>query len=409
MTRKLLSVCLGSLALVRSAALDAQTVGLEVDAGRFDRINTPVSVEVPKSLRGAAALIILRDDGGVKHPVEVQRDASGSTIHWIVRDKLAAGSKRSYTLMAGELPKSAKPGASYIECTNDGSALLFRSGGRRLLQYNTAIVKPPGKPDPLYDRSGYIHPVWTPSGRVMTNDFPPAHKHHHGIWFPWTNTTFEGRKVDFWNSKKAEGRIEHTGLDTFGAGSVFGWFRVGHRFLDLKAPGGPKAVLSESWDVRIYAIADYYLFAIVSVQNAVTDAPLELKKYRYGGMGFRGSGQWEGPGDNCKFLTSEGKTRKDGHATTARWCEVYGIIDGAPAGTTILCHPSNFRFPQNMRIHPSEPFFNWSPCQAGDFKIEKGKPYVSRYRYYVHDGDVDAKVSERLWNDYASPPKVTVK
>ena len=46
------------------------------------------------------------------------------------------------------------------------------------------------------------------------------------------------------------------------------------------------------------------------------------------------------------------------------------------AGIGFLCHPDNFRAPQNMRIHPSEPFFNFAPCQTGDFDIAPGKPYV---------------------------------
>ena len=46
------------------------------------------------------------------------------------------------------------------------------------------------------------------------------------------------------------------------------------------------------------------------------ESPLVLKEYRYGGLGFRGSGEWEGA-EGVEFLTSEGKTRKDGHATAA--------------------------------------------------------------------------------------------
>jgi len=41
--------------------------------------------------------------------------------------------------------------------------------------------------------------------------------------------------------------------------------------------------------------------------------------------------------------------------------------------------------------------------------IEPGKPYVARYRVIAADGPADAKEIERLWNDYANPPKVTVK
>ncbi|GIT77905.1 MAG: hypothetical protein Ct9H300mP32_2870 [Verrucomicrobiota bacterium] len=39
----------------------------------------------------------------------------------------------------------------------------------------------------------------------ITDDYPHNHKHHHGIWFPWTNTIFEGRKPDFWNMGNGTG------------------------------------------------------------------------------------------------------------------------------------------------------------------------------------------------------------
>jgi hypothetical protein len=182
-----------------------------------------------------------------------------------------------------------------------------------------------------------------------------------------------------------------------------------HNHIALKADGGPTVALREQWDVRIYAVTDPgFLFDLTSTQTCATDDPLILHEYRYGGIGYRGSGQWEGDGDKCKFLTSEGKTRADGHATRAKWCAIWQNIDGKPAGLAVLCHPDNFRFPQHMRIHPSEPFFNFAPCQGGEFKIEPGKPYISKYRFFVFDGEADATVCERVWNDYANPPAVRV-
>ncbi len=402
MNRTSLFLCLGVASC--GTFVTAEPVTLEVAAGKHLRVDTPVSWELPGLLRGAGSFRLLRIDTREPLPVDVQKGLLDGRVRWILDGEMAPGSTRRYRLIPGPVVSPGPTAGSYVECTNDGRSILFRVGGRRVLGYNQAIVKPPGPPDPVYDRSGYIHPVWTPSGRILTNDFPAQHKHHHGIWFPWTNTSFEGRKVDFWNSGKRQGRVENTGVSSFGSGRVFGWLRVRHRFVDLTAPEGAKPALLETWDVRIYALDGHFLFDVESVQTCASDSPLKLHRYRYGGLGFRGSGQWEG--EHCHFLTSEGKTRKDGHATTSRWCDVHGKIDGAAAGVTVMCHPGNFRFPQNMRIHPSEPFFNYAPCQAGDFLIEPGKPYVSRYRFHVHDGRVGADVCERLWRDYAEPPVV---
>jgi len=151
-----------------------------------------------------------------------------------------------------------------------------------------------------------------------------------------------------------------------------------------------------------------YVFDWMSTQTCASDSPLVLPKYHYGGLGYRGSRQWEDK-SNCIFLTSEGKDRSNGNETTGRWCWVGGKVDGQMAGVAILCHPDNFRFPQPMRLNPDEPFFCFAPSQGGEWRIEPGKPYVARYRFVVADGPADAKEIERLWNDYARPPTVAVK
>ena len=73
-----------------------------------------------------------------------------------------------------------------------------------------------------------------------------------------------------------------------------------------------------------------------------------------------------------------------------------------------MCHPGNFRAPQPVRLHPHKPYFCFAPMQLGDFEITLGRNFASRYRFYAHSGPVNAEESERLWQDYAEPPKVRV-
>jgi len=192
---------------------------------------------------------------------------------------------------------------------------------------------------------------------------------------------------------------------------VHGGLRARHRFIDLTAPE-PVTALNETWEVRAYAppsgSASYWMFDLVSEQRCATANGLKLPEYRYGGIGIRGNWAWNGK-DKTMFLTSEGETdREKGHATRGRWCDMAGMVDGSRVGIAILCHPDNFRAPQPMRIHPTEPFFNFAPQQAGDMEIKPGEKYVSRYRFVVHDGPPDKAELDRLWNDYAYPPAVRV-
>jgi hypothetical protein len=150
----------------------------------------------------------------------------------------------------------------------------------------------------------------------------------------------------------------------------------------------------------------FFVFDLMLTQEAASQSPLILPKYYYGGLGVRGHGEWDGKG-NAFFLTSEGKDVSNGNETRGRWGHMGGKIDGKLAGIAILDSPQNFRHPQPMRLHPSEPFFCFAPSQMGDWWIEPGKPYTARYRFVVSDGGPDKELIERVWNDFAEP--VTVK
>ncbi len=297
-----------------------------------------------------------------------------------------------------------KPAKVRAECVDDGKTLTLKVDGKNALRYNYAVVE---QPDPVFSRSGYLHPIWTPGGKIITNDSPPNHLHHHGLWSAWTSSEFEGRKSNFWESKEKQGRIECVKVESTYSGPVCAGFTARHKFINLNAPGGEKVALEELWEVRVYALSDRFLFDLTSTQTCATDQPLVIKEYRYGGIGFRGSAEWEGKA-GAEFLTSEGKTRVDGHATRAKWCVEGGKVAGAEASIGFLCHPSNFRFPQPMRIHPDEPFFNWAVPQGGDFSIEPGKPYVARYRFVVMDGKPEAEAMNAAWSAYGEPMKPSI-
>lgn len=302
-------------------------------------------------------------------------------------------------LLLLQAPAPATP--PRVDCVDDGKSLLLTVGGKSVLRYNHAVVE---QPDPVFSRSGYLHPIWTPAGKIITNDSPPNHLHHHGIWSAWTSSEFEGRKSNFWESKEKQGRVECVKVEETWSGAESGGFRARHRFINLNGPAGPKVALEEVWEVRVYPQTDRYLFDLISTQTAATDRPLVIKEYRYGGVGFRGSADWEGK-TGVDFLTSEGKGRVEGHATKASWVLASGKIGGDVASIGFLCHPSNFRYPQPLRIHPDEPFFNWAVPQGGDFSIEPGKPYISRYRFVVSDGKPSAEQMAGLWSAYGNEIK----
>jgi hypothetical protein len=406
-------------AVVAAGADDPRAVTVEVGAGAHERRDTPVVFPLPASLRRDRTFTLESLDDHKAVPVQATSGESPEVV-WIEHGPLPAGAKRRYRLAPAPSGEPAK-GAPAVSFRVTPEVLSLELDGRRVLDYHVAVAEPPRGIDPVYRRSGFIHPLTTRSGIVVTEDFPPEHAHQHGVFFAWVNTTYDGRHVDFWNQRERTGRVgrdpSRPGPD-FVNGPVFGEFRDALHHDDLTAPGGPEPVLTEAWVVRAYNIPGVVVLDFESRQTCAGSKPLTLNQYHYGGMGVRGNGRWfdrtargNAPPDPARsgrsdFLTSEGKHRPDGNHTRPRWVDLSGEVDGRVGGVTVLDHPGNFRFPQPVRLHPNMPYFCFAPTVLGAFEIAPGRPYTSRYRIVTHDGPPDPAATERLWNDLADPPQV---
>ncbi|NND97746.1 MAG: sulfatase-like hydrolase/transferase, partial [Pirellulaceae bacterium] len=309
-----------------------------------------------------------------------------------------------------------------IQCTETSDEIIAKYGDKTVLRYKKSIQIAPLGISSVYDRSGYIHPVVTPGGIEVTGDFAADHPHQHALFNAWTNTTFDGRFVDFWNQKAQLGRVSH--LEVVAVDRDQFTIKLLHEA--LTGTDGPESVLEESWTVQIRSMVDKaFVFDILSKQTCVAKSPLTINEYHYGGMGIRGNNQWfsqEGtdalkayekqrnrdastpfpPLDvtRHRFVTREGKRRFDGNHSRAQWVDLSGLVDGKMAGIAVMAHPTNFRYPQPVRLHPSKPYFCYAPMVLGEFKIQPGETYISRFRYVVHDGDLPRKTIEAAWQDF---------
>ena len=380
---------------------------IAVSAGKHERTDTPVSVSLKgvAGLSGREELRLEEVTGGRRRPVVSQLiPGDEPRLSWILTGRTAAGTSRAYELVSGEPVKAA----GSVNLNVGEKALEITCGGTKVLRYNHATVPAPKGQSKLYDRSGFIHPLWSPGGAVLTGIHPGDHYHHLGLWHPWTKTKFEGRSVDFWNLKAGNGTMRFKEWGSVASGPVFGAFRAIQEHVDLSAPGGEKVVLTEKFDVRVWNAAPkdaYWLMDYTTTQRCASQSPLELAQYRYGGFGFRATTEWNK--DNSDYLTSEGKTRKDGHATRARWCITQGKTSKGEAGIVFLSHPENYEHPEPMRIWPQGPiFFNFCPIQKKARTLEPGNDYVLKYRLCIFHGKADARQAERVWRDFAEPPAV---
>ncbi len=400
----------GFLCLTAAAGLEAaggSDVAAEiiVDAGKLTRIDTPVSASlasIPLPLDSGFRLEEIK--GKESRPVASQIEpGSEPRLWWILSGTTRAGSKRHFRLVRKQA--EIEP---IVRTLLHERSLEIVAGTDKVLRYHHAPVPPPEGVHEKYQRSAFIHPLWSPSGEALTRTHPPDHIHHMGLWSPWTKTEFEGRSVDFWNLGQGQGTVRFVRFLTRTAGPVFGGFSALQEHFDRSAPEGGKAALNEEYEVKVFPAGEGkgWLLDFITTQSCASESPLKLFKYRYGGFGFRAAESW----NKGNYLTSEGRKREDGHATRARWCHVFGPTAKGPAGILFMSHPQNHEHPEPVRIWNNRPeiFFNFCPVQQSDWILVPGRQYVQRYRLHVHDGTLSADDAERLWNDYAHPPKTEV-
>ncbi len=383
-------------AAAATASAGARDYRITVAAADVDRAAVVVRFALPADAPRPASL----HDG--REPVPLQLGGDGTAT--FVVERQAAGEARTFVLGGG-----LTAGEGGVTVKREPGRLRLALGGAALFDYQMDKEALP-RPDiaPEYKRAGYLHPIYTASGVVVSDDYPKQHVHHHGIWTPWTKTRFQGRSPDFWNMGAKTGTVEFVALDRTWEGPVHGGFAARHRFVDLSAPQ-PVTALHETWEVTAYRVPGAVrVFDLVLTQTCATDDPLILPTYQYGGFGFRGRGEWYGA-SNAFFLTSEGETdRVKANAQRMRWVHLWGRLESGPAGLAVLGHPENFRAPQPVRVHPREPYVSFIPSQLGDWQIDPGRPYVARYRFVAADGPPDRARLDALWHGYATPVRVTV-
>jgi len=369
-----------------------------VAAGALARDHTIVSFPLPDR---AGQSLVLKDAQNAELPLQVASDGTAT----FVLPALAAGQTATLAVAA---PTAPLPVA--IDVVQEENGIRFVNGTNNMLRFQTQGVLPAGAA-PMYLRGGYIYPFYTPAGGIPTDDYPPSHPHQHGIWTAWLSAEFAGHAINFWDfTGGAPGKVDFESLDGTWKGPVHSGLGAKLAHIDLSG-AQPVTALHEQWTITAYKTHDgtppYFVFDLTSKQEAATAMPVVINQATYSGFGMRGARPWVAAG--ATYLNSSGLDRTTGDNTASRWAYLGGTVAGKLVGAAMLGHPQNFRAPQKVRFNPTEPYWAFAPMRDGPFTIATGMPLSSRYRIVTLDGPVDAALLDRLWNDFANPPTVTVQ
>lgn len=289
---------------------------------------------------------------------------------------------------------------------NGDELVLSNPEGNALLTYRYTVKPAPEGVDPAFGRSGYIHPLQTPSGKVLTNIQPEDHRHHYGLWNPWTRIEYNDKIYDLWNLGDKKGTVRFVEFADVFADEQHAGFEAVHDHVIFN-DDAETTIMRENWRIAVSPLNENsYIVDIRSTLVPSTDEDVILKEYRYAGLGLRATPEWTN--QNSGVLTSTGKTREDADGSLERWAIMSGQLGDSKGGILFLSHPNNYNYPEPVRIWPinanggrGDEFFNFAPTKDKDWILEAGNSYTLQYRLVVFDGSMSADEAEGLWKSFA--------
>lgn len=299
--------------------------------------------------------------------------------------------------------------ADHAKIEDDGKSLQFQIDGKPVFSYNHQFIEPPMGIEKVYRRSGYIHPIYSPSGKMLTDDFSDDHAHQHGVFFAFVKAKTQESVVDFWNQHLKKGDVEHGRIVSIDAKKQVAKVQLNHvKLRHFKQPALTRKnketqlvkkihIFSETWTLSASKQFDCFVIELKSQIKNVTPKTVVIQKNHYGSFGIRGAGDWRKPNESkLKFTTSTGKKRKNGNQSPEQWAAMNGIVDRQRCGVAVICSQENFRFPQPVRLHPTMPYFSFAPMATEAFEIKSNEVFESKYRIVTFDGELMPETIERF-------------
>lgn len=286
----------------------------------------------------------------------------------------------------------------------DEDRALFKEANNSVLVYQIKPKSLQGE----FERSNYIHPLYTLDGLPITEDFPKDHLHHRGIFWAWHQLYInEDRIGDAWEIKDFEWEVENSMMikNAHGAATLKSTvFWKSNLITDENGENRP--LVEEINQITVFPKEkDYRLVDIVVEMRGLFD-----------NVSIGGSEDEKGYGGfSARIELSEDVVFKDsrGNVTPQNtpvqgndWINIISKTpeNGKPYGLAIIPSKDNPDYPNPWILRSKESMQNAVYPYPGSIPIglSRESPLVLMYRLVIHDGQMNKSTLTKLQNDYFS-------
>ena len=389
---------------------------ITVDAGRHERKNTPVRVQIPAARTGGErfASATLTGPDGQSIPAQwtgpsLTSEAAGE-LHFILPHLKAGGSLRLKASLSSQSPASV-PGFRWRDQSGHHTDLLF--GERRIVTYHYERLDE-STPASRVRTYKVFHHVYSPDGeRIITNGLnedPKVHSpHHRGIFYGFNRISYgDNRKADTWHCIDGASQ-QHERFLASEEGPVL----ARHRML-IRWHGKDEAFAEEERELTIYNVTGGHLIEFASRLRSSAGRVRIDGDPQHAGFQFRAHNDVDaftaqetifvrpdGMGKPGETRNWEPATRKG--PVNMPWNGMSFVLGGKRYTVAYLDRPEN---PKEARFSEREygRFGSYF-----EYTIEKDKPLVVNYRLWLQDGLMKPEEIAALSRNFVEPAQVSLE
>lgn len=434
MRRFALSVAIAFVALLLSrqfAAADVIKFQLTVEAGKYDRVNTPVMVPIfvpePFDLRKTSIQLVMPDG----HVIEGQLTPTGleivsastrtepnAQLHFILPN-LKAGATLQ---LAGRLsPAEFKPPLFGWVDDHKGRIKLFWED-KPVMDYMDAPYDNSTKANRDRTFKVYDHLYDPDDGKRLVTKGPGGlYTHHRGLFYGFQRVSYGpngATKVNIWECPNAH--QSHEGVLSSVAGTVLARHLLAidwHGPEKSTGPAGP-VFAHEQREMTVYHVPGGTMIDFVSLLRTAEVGPVHLDgDPQHAGFHFRAAQEVASkthketiyirpdgvgkPGETRNWAAPPKKS--DPNCVDLPWKGMSFVLGNQRYTAAILDRPDN---PKPARFSERD-YGRFGSYFSYD--LTKDHPLLVRYRFWLQRGQATPEQIAALDNNFVEPVKVTVK